>query len=211
MMLAVVDYHKGNLASVERGLMTAGAEARITDDPATIAAADGVVLPGVGAFADAMATMDALGQTEAVRDAVRAGKPFLGICLGMHLLFEAGTESADGTAVAGLGLIPGTVDRLPRTGDAGVLCKVPHVGWNTVEPAADDPLFEGLAPQPYFYFTHSFCAPESACSIARTTHSIRFPSAVRIGARAYGVQFHPEKSSDTGMQLLRNFVAIASA
>lgn len=208
-MLAVVDYHKGNLRSVERGLTAVGAEALVTDDPAAIRAADGVVLPGVGAFGDAMATMDALGQSAAVREAVEAGKPFLGICLGMHLLFEVGTESANGEAVAGLGLIPGTVERLPREDAAGRRHKIPHVGWNTVEGEFDDPLFEGLEPGVHFYFTHSYRAPESAATIARTTHSIAFPSAVRCGERAYGVQFHPEKSSDTGRQLLRNFVRIA--
>ncbi len=208
-MLAVIDYHKGNLRSVERGLIAAGAEAIITDDPKGIDRADGIVLPGVGAFGDAMATMDELGQSDAVRVAVRAGKPFLGICLGMHLLFEAGTESADGAPVAGLGLIPGLVDRLPREDAAGKVYKIPHVGWNTVEGDFDDPLFSGIEPGEHFYFTHSFCAPESAATIATTTHSATFPSAVRFGERAYGVQFHPEKSSDAGMQLLRNFVRIA--
>ena len=211
-MIAVVDYHKGNLMSVERGLEAAGAEAVITDDPAAIAQADAVVLPGVGAFADAMATMNELGQADAVREAITAGKPFLGICLGMHLLFDGGTESADGTLVKGLGVIPGTVERMPREDATGKANKIPHVGWNTVDPvdgsAFDDSLFAGIEPGEHFYFTHSFIAPESDATIATTTHSVMFPCAVRCGERAYGVQFHPEKSSDTGQRLLRNFVEL---
>ncbi len=208
-MIAVIDYHKGNLRSVERGLADAGAAVTVTDDADALARADALVLPGVGAFGDAMETMDELGLSAAVKGAMAAGKPFLGICLGMHLLFEAGVESATGQPVAGLGLIPGTVERLPREDAAGVRCKIPHVGWNTVEGDLVDPLFGGLEPGSHFYFTHSYRAPESATTIARTTHSIAFPCAVRFGERAYGVQFHPEKSSETGMRLLRNFVRIA--
>lgn len=235
-MIAVVDYRKGNLMSVERGLEAAGAEAVITDDPAVIAQADAVVLPGVGAFADAMSTMNELGQADAVREAIAAAKPFLGICLGMHLLFEAGTESVDGALMEGLGIIPGVVERMPNEDAAGKTYKIPHVGWNTVEPLGplaltgqaedafaagsfavieayqqgfDDPLFAGIEPGEHFYFTHSFIAPESDATIATTTHSVTFPCALRCGERAYGVQFHPEKSSDTGAQLLRNFVELA--
>lgn len=212
-MIAVVDYRKGNLMSVERGLEAAGGEAVITDDPAVIARADAVVLPGVGAFADAMRTMNELGQADAVREAIAAGKPFLGICLGMHLLFDGGTESADGTLVEGLGVIPGVVERMPREDAAGNAYKIPHVGWNTVEPAGGDAfdtsLFAGIEPGEHFYFTHSFIAPEGDATIATTTHSVTFPCAVRCGERVYGVQFHPEKSSDAGAQLLCNFVELA--
>lgn len=212
-MIALIDYHKGNLLSVERGLRGVGAEVVVTDDPAQVAAADAVVLPGVGAFADAAASLEALGLDAALREAVAAGKPFLGICLGMHLMFESGIEHApeDGPLPCGLGLIPGTVGALARTDAAGAPYKIPHVGWNSVDPVEDNPLFAGIAPGEFFYFTHSFAAPESDATIATTTHAASFPCAVQVpGHPAWGVQFHPEKSSDAGARLLANFVTIAN-
>ena len=284
-MIAVVDYQKGNLKSVERGLIAAGGEAFITADAFEIAKADAIVLPGVGAFADAAATMCELGQMEAIRDRVRTGVPFLGICLGEHLMFEHGVEGApEGNPACGLGLLPGTVVAMPRHDAQGKTFKVPHVGWNTIEmpscnggvtvppcgegggnavlkqsslrcgtargtspdsaalldggqaepelsslrsenaggafpgsaPQAGSelafacPLFDGIAPGEYFYFTHSFIAPTGSHTIAETTHSTRFTSAVQYGDRAFGVQFHPEKSSDAGARVLANFVAIAA-
>lgn len=252
-MIAVVDYQKGNLKSVERGLIAAGGEALITADASEIAKADAIVLPGVGAFADAAATMCELGQMEAIRDRVRAGVPFLGICLGEHLMFEHGVEGApEGNPACGLGLLPGTVVAMPRCDAQGKTFKVPHVGWNTIEmpscnggaalldggqaepelsslrsenaggafpdstpqPGSDlafaCPLFNGIAPGEYFYFTHSFIAPTGSHTIAETTHSTRFTSVVQYGDRAFGVQFHPEKSSDAGARVLANFVAIVA-
>ena len=284
-MIAVVDYQKGNLKSVERGLIAAGVEALITADASEIARAGAIVLPGVGAFADAAATMCELGQMEAIRDRVRAGVPFLGICLGEHLMFEHGVEGApEGNPACGLGLLPGTVVAMPRCDAQGKTFKVPHVGWNTIEmpscnggvtvppcgegggnavlkqsslrcgtargtspdsaalldggqaepelsslrsenaggafpdstpqPGSDlafaCPLFNGIAPGEYFYFTHSFIAPTGSHTIAETTHSTRFTSAVQYGDRAFGVQFHPEKSSDAGARVLANFVAIVA-
>ncbi len=256
-MIAVVDYQKGNLKSVERGLIAAGGEAFITADASEIAKADAIVLPGVGAFADAAATMCELGQIEAIRDRVRAGVPFLGICLGEHLMFEHGVEGApEGNPACGLGLLPGTVVAMPRCDAQGKAFKVPHVGWNTIEipacggsaavppcgegggnavlkqsslrcgtargtspdsapqPGSDlafaCPLFDGIAPGEYFYFTHSYIAPTGSHTIAETAHSTRFTSAVQFGERAFGVQFHPEKSSDAGARVLANFVAIAA-
>ena len=284
-MIAVVDYQKGNLKSVERGLIAAGGEALITADASEIAKADAIVVPGVGAFADAAATMCELGQMEAIRDRVRAGVPFLGICLGEHLMFEHGVEGApEGNPACGLGLLPGTVVAMPRYDAQGKTFKVPHVGWNTIEmpscnggvtvppcggvggnavlkqsslrcgtargtspdsaalldggqaepelsslrsenaggafpgsaPQAGSelafacPLFDGIAPGEYFYFTHSYIAPTGSHTIAETTHSTRFTSAVQFGDRAFGVQFHPEKSSDAGARVLANFVAIVA-
>ncbi len=256
-MIAVVDYQKGNLKSVERGLIAAGGEALITADASEIAKADAIVLPGVGAFADAAATMCELGQMEVIRERVRAGVPFLGICLGEHLMFEHGVEGApEGNPACGLGLLPGTVVAMPRYDAQGKAFKVPHVGWNTIEipacggsaavppcgegggnavlspgsaPQAGSelafpdstpqpgsnlafacPLFDGIAPGEYFYFTHSYIAPTGSHTIAETTHSVRFTSAVQFGERAFGVQFHPEKSSDAGARVLANFVAIAA-
>ena len=211
-MIAVVDYKKGNLLSVERGLRAAGADARITDDAAEIVAADAIVLPGVGAFADAAATMDELGQTEVIRRRIAQGVPFLGICLGEHLLFEEGAEGAgaDGNP-RGLGVMPGCVDRMPRQDAEGRAYKVPHVGWNTVDfPRSflEPPLRHPSGT--YFYFTHSYIAPGGPFAIAHTTHSVTFPCAVQKG-NAFGVQFHPEKSSDAGAAVLRNFVDVKAA
>ena len=216
-MIAVVDYHKGNLKSVERGLISAGGDARITDDAHAIANASAIVLPGVGAFADASAEMKALGQMEVIRSRVEEGVPFLGICLGLQLMFTEGEEHApcaeDGSFLSlpeGLGFIEGRACRLPDTDAQGTLYKIPHVGWNSVEYTGDyHPwLFEGIPSGEYFYFTHSYVAPDSTATIATTTHSATFPSAVACGAFAFGVQFHPEKSSDAGAHVLHNFVKI---
>lgn len=210
-MFAVVDYRMGNLKSVERGLRAVGADARITSDPREIAAADAVVLPGVGAFADAMASMRELGEVQAILSAVADGAPFLGICLGQHLLFEEGEEGApDGATVPGLGLAPGVVTRIPAHDAQGRRYKIPHVGWNSVELfGGEQGLFEGIPEGEFFYFTHSYRAPESEFTLTTTEHSVRFPSAVALSDRVFGVQFHPEKSSDAGAKLLANFVRIA--
>jgi glutamine amidotransferase len=211
-MIAVIDYCKGNLKSVERGLCGVGADARITDDPKTIREADALVLPGVGSFADAAHTMVQTGQMEAIREAIAAGKPFLGICLGLHLLFASGTEHAGSEGiVAGLGLIEGVVDKMPARDNNGQVYKIPHVGWNSVEfEKGASPLFEAIPQGEHFYFTHSYIAPENTATIATTTHSIIFPSAVQIGERVFGVQFHPEKSSSAGAQLMKNFVDLVN-
>lgn len=227
-MIVVVDYHKGNLMSVERGIEAAGGAACVTDDAGAIARAEGIVLPGVGAFADASATMSELGQLDAIRARIAQGVPFLGICLGMHLLFEEGVEGApdeDDEASShnarGLAVLPGVVTRMPSVSSDGTAFKVPHVGWNTVVPAACEPLgradavpsfacplFDGIPAGEYFYFTHSYIAPAGPFVAGETTHSVTFPSAVQYGERCFGVQFHPEKSSDAGAAVLRNFVSI---
>lgn len=214
-MIAVVDYHKGNLMSVERGIEAAGGEALITDDAGVIARAEGIVLPGVGAFADASATMIELGQLDAIRARIAEGAPFLGICLGMHLLFEEGTEGApeeddeeSSHNARGLAVLPGVVCRMPRVDAEGNAYKIPHVGWNTVALSEDCPLFDGILSGEYFYFTHSYIAPTGPFVVGETAHSVAFPSAVQYGDRCFGVQFHPEKSSDAGAAVLRNFVRI---
>lgn len=214
-MIAVVDYHKGNLMSVERGIEAAGGEALITDDAGVIARAEGIVLPGVGAFADASATMIELGQLDAIRARIAEGAPFLGICLGMHLLFEEGTEGApeeddeeSSHNARGLAVLPGVVCRMPRVDAEGNAYKIPHVGWNTVALSEDCPLFDGIPSGEYFYFTHSYIAPTGPFVVGETAHSVAFPSAVQYGDRCFGVQFHPEKSSDAGAAVLCNFVRI---
>lgn len=213
--IAVVDYHKGNLLSVERGLAASGADVRVTDDAAVIAGAAGAVVPGVGAFADAMEYMLSSGQADAVCALACSGRPLLGICLGMQLLFDRGNEHAEALVpnvtppwVDGLSLLPGEVTRLSGEG-----VKVPHVGWNSADfvgPAERCPLFEGVADGSHFYFTHSYaCAPSDRGQVVATTeHGGRFASAVWDGGSVFGVQFHPEKSSQTGYRLLGNFVRI---
>lgn len=219
-MIAVVDYKKGNLLSVERGLRFVGAsDALITSDAEEIARARAVVLPGVGAFADAAASMRELGQMEPMRTAIVAGVPFLGICLGFQLMYEEGAEDApeggdegSNRNAPGLAVLPGVVDRMPNADAQGSFYKVPHVGWNTVELATDDcPLFAGVGPGEHFYFTHSYVVSESLYTVAHTTHSVTFPCAAQYGNVAFGVQFHPEKSSDAGMAVLRNFLSIVKA
>lgn len=209
MQIALVDYKKGNIKSVERALEACGAEVAVTSEPSAVRAADAVVLPGVGAFADAMGTLNELGLAAAVRDAIDGGVPFLGICLGMHLMFEGGVEHAEGDApTPGLGVLPGVVGAMPREGADGMAFKVPHVGWNSVRFREGDPLFSEIAQDEHFYFTHSFIAPEGGFTTGETTHSVTFPSAVRKG-NAFGVQFHPEKSSGAGAALIGNFVDFA--
>ena len=215
--VAVVDYHKGNLTSVVRGLAAAGADAFSTDDPAAISVADAAVVPGVGAFDDAASFMRSSGQDVALLELVRRGVPLLGICLGMQLLFERGDEHAQPPAsgrdvvwTPGLALLGGEVTRL--SGAGGV--KVPHVGWNSVElTGAGDrcPLFEGVLDGTYFYFTHSYaCRPtHGGCVATRTEHGGVFASSVWDGGTVFGCQFHPEKSSSAGARVLANFVAVA--
>ena len=212
-MIVVVDYHKGNLKSVERGLIGVGTDARITDDVAQIAAADAIVLPGVGAFTDAANAMRELGQDKVIVERINAGVPFLGICLGLHLMFEGGTEHAEGDSTPGLGLIPGIVDAMPKNDLRGNAFKIPHVGWNSVDYLSNrpNPLFKDIPDGEFFYFTHSFIAPHACETVATTTHSVTFPSVVQVGKCAYGVQFHPEKSSDAGAKLLANFVELSKA
>lgn len=231
--IVVIDYHKGNLSSVARGLTRAGAEAAVSDDPSAIAAADGLVLPGVGSFYDAIAFMAQSGQAEATCRALESGTPFLGICLGQQLLFGCGDEGvpadapclatsdaagsnlqagdvfeADGKRwVRGLGVLRGRCTRLD-----GSRLKVPHVGWNQVHltaPGAQSPLLAGFPEGANMYFTHSFAVEDAdPVDIVAVTHYTRgFPSVVGC-ANVFGCQFHPEKSSARGLAILRNFVRI---
>lgn len=211
-MIAVIDYCKGNLKSVERGLQSVGGRAFITDSPRDILAADALVLPGVGSFADASETMLRTGQMQAIRSALAQGTPFLGICLGQHLLFRAGYEGMEqGASAEGLGCIEGTVFRMPEYDYNHTRYKIPHVGWNSVEfdTSCANPLLHKVSHGEYFYFTHSYIVPESSATVATTTHSVTFPSVIQAGEAIFGVQFHPEKSSDAGAQVLRNFLDIA--
>ena len=200
--IAVIDYKMGNLRSVQKSFEHAGVEdVVVTDDPALVAAADGIVLPGVGAFRDAARNVRESGVEEVLRRRIAAGTPFLGICLGMQLLADIGFEDGEWT---GLGLVPGTCERLP----GGV--KIPHIGWNTVEYPRDSPLFAGIPESTAFYFVHSYrLVPRDAAAIVGSTeYGVRFASAVQSG-NVYAVQFHPEKSSTMGLKLLENFGMLA--
>jgi len=194
--VAIVDYGLGNLRSVLRGLEKAGARTVITADAATIASADGIVLPGVGAFREGMEMLGDLDETVvAGADTV----PVLGICLGMQMLME---ESEEHGLHAGLGLVPGRVRRFPQTPGF----KVPHMGWNTIQVGDDSGLFAGLAGEHFVYFVHSFYAEAAArYTLATTEYSVPFASSIRNG-NTYGVQFHPEKSGSVGLAILENFI-----
>jgi glutamine amidotransferase len=201
--IAIVDYKMGNLRSVQKSFEHAGVEdVVVTDRPALIEAADGIVLPGVGAFRDAATNLRESGVQDVLRRKIGLGTPFLGICLGMQLLADMGFE--DGEYV-GLGLVPGTCERLP----GGV--KIPHIGWNTVEYPRESPLFEGIPESTAFYFVHSYrlVPRDDAAIIGSTEYGVRFAAAVQVG-NVFAVQFHPEKSSSMGLKLLENFGRLAS-
>ncbi len=201
--IAIVDYGMGNLRSVQKAFERVGYPAVVTRDPARIAAAAGVVLPGVGAFGACMENLRAYGLAEAVRRAIERGTPFFGICLGMQLLFE---ESDEFGPVRGLGLLPGRVVRFPE--QRGL--KVPHMGWNRIRILREVPYFDGVAEGSFVYFVHSFyVAPaDPSLAVAVTEHGLRFASAVARG-NLFATQFHPEKSQRVGLQLLANFGRVA--
>ena len=196
-MIAIVDYGAGNIFSVKNALDFLGLESQLTDDAAAIQAADAIILPGVGAFPSAMQMLKernlvSVLQTESNK------KPFLGICLGMQLIFEKGYEFE---ACDGLGLIPGTVEKIPANG-----LIIPHMGWNKLEYQIDCPLLHDLGEEAYVYFVHSYqavVAPEYLA--AYVTYGGQIPAMVYDGKAVFGAQFHPEKSGETGLQILRNF------
>jgi glutamine amidotransferase len=203
-VIAIVDYGMGNRRSVEKALEHVGADPRLTADHATIRAADGVVVPGVGAFPEAMRRFRAAGLDELIRERADAGVPILGLCLGMQLLFDASDEHE---GAAGLGLLPGTVTRLQAPG-----LKVPHIGWNTVAFERPSLLTAGLGDAAAFYHVHSYaCRPrEESDVVGRGEYGERFVSIVERG-NVMGAQFHPEKSSLDGLALLRNFAGVRVA
>ncbi len=203
-MIAILDYGAGNLRSVELALARVGAQAVVTADCDAAMAADGLILPGVGAFADAMQALRASGLIPALEHARDTGKPLLGICLGMQALFDG---SEEGEGVDGLKFIPGFVRRLP---DAAGL-KIPHMGWNDIRAEKDSALLCDLPEEPYVYFVHSYaCFAENADDVLTSTeYGVRFCSAVQRG-NVFGTQFHPEKSGKVGEQMLKNFVALVN-
>ena len=201
-MIAIIDYGMGNLHSVRKALEAVGARAEATSDPEVVRKAERVILPGVGAFADAAAELRRTGLGEAFVEAVGAGKPCLGVCLGLQLLFDASEE--DGLHV-GLGLLPGQVVEFP----AAPGLKVPHMGWNTLEINGDPPLLRGLCPHPSVYFVHSYYAraAETSDVAAVSVHGVEFPAVVARD-NLLACQFHPEKSQRVGLTIYANFLRI---
>jgi len=205
-MIAIVDYGMGNLRSVHKAVERAGYTARVTADPQEVLDASKIILPGVGAFRDCMRNLEEFNLLQPVIRSIEAGKPFLGICLGLQLLFDQSDEF--GTH-HGMGVLPGRVTRFPegiQDPDTGHPYPIPHMGWNTIEIKKETPLFAGIESGSFFYFVHSYYAlPHDPTDIAATTpYGIEFACAVQR-ANIHAVQFHPEKSQEKGLQLLRNF------
>lgn len=195
-MIAIVDYGMGNLRSVEKALLFLGFEARITDSPEVLSKADKIILPGVGAFAHAMNALREKGLDLKIKEEARLGKPMLGICLGMQLFFDKSYENGE---FAGLGILPGEIVRLP----IGV--KAPHVGWNSLDIIKREPLFSGLSENPFVYFVHSYYLKTDAPIVSATTF---YGGDIQVAAQkgnVFALQFHPEKSGDEGLAILKNF------
>ncbi len=196
-MIAIVNYDMGNLRSVQKGFQKIGAEAVITRDPDVIKKADGLVLPGVGAFGLCMDKLNQYSLVNPILDFIASKKPFLGICLGLQLLFE---ESVEFGSRKGLGVIKGKVIRFKTNG-----LKVPHIGWNSVGITKKSPLMEGLPDQTFYYFVHSFyVVPEEDVAIGETEYGKPFVCAIQK-ENVFATQFHPEKSQDAGLKMLENF------
>ena len=201
-MLAIVDYQMGNLRSVQKAFERVGHEATITADPADLDRAEKIVLPGVGAFQDAIAELRRRELVEPILAAIDAGKPFLGICLGLQLMFDVSHEDGDHE---GLGVIPGEVVRFSVPPDH----KVPHMGWNQLEVSRRPPILDGIADGAHFYFVHSYYVVPSDASVVATTTSYPDPFCSSVWRdNLYATQFHPEKSQKDGLRILKNFAEL---
>lgn len=195
-MIAIIDYGMGNLRSVQKAFEYLGFEAVVTDDKAVMEKADKLVLPGVGAFSDAIATIRAKGYDKVIYKAVEDNKPFLGICLGMQMVFDKSYEYGE---YKGLGLIPGVIKLLPDN------VKKPHIGWNSLDIKMRSPLFDGLGESPYVYFVHSYYLETDEPVVSATTY---YGQDIQVAVQKdniFALQFHPEKSGDIGLQILKNF------
>jgi imidazole glycerol-phosphate synthase subunit HisH len=195
-MITILDYGAGNLRSVQNTLGEIGAEHELVGDAASLSRANKIILPGVGHFGQMMRALDQLQVREALIERIRAGVPFLGICLGLQGLFESSEEAPE---ERGLGLFQGEIRRFPAT------ARVPHMGWNEIEPRNGSKLLKGLAPHPYLYFAHSYYAPVTDATAATCNYTAPY-AAVLETKNIFGVQFHPEKSGPIGLQIVRNFV-----
>ena len=200
-MIAIIDYGAGNLHSVKNALDFLGADSVVTGDADEIKNADKVILPGVGAFGDAMKCLSESGLTDTVREVISDGKPFLGICLGLHMLFEESEETPD---VKGLGIFKGKAVKIPDTG-----LKIPHMGWNSIKLTKDSKILKNIGTEPYVYFVHSYyIKPEDKSIVsAYTEYGERLDIAVEKD-NVFATQFHPEKSGDLGMTILKNFTQL---
>jgi glutamine amidotransferase len=196
-MIAIVDYGAGNLSSVKKAFQHIGADAVITSDPASVSAADKIVLPGVGHFS-ALGVLDRIGLRDAVSQSACTGKPLLGICLGMQWLFDGSEEAPQ---IAGRGLFSGMCRQFPSS------VKSPHVGWNSLTVQKESRLLRGLVEDTFVYYTHSFHAPVVAATTAASEYGLQFSAAVEQ-ANIFGVQFHPEKSGAAGLLILKNFCEV---
>lgn len=198
-MIGIIDYGMGNLRSVQKAFQFIGREALIAKKPKDLEECDKIVLPGVGAFEDAMNTIKNLGFDEAVYRSIEQGKYFLGICLGMQMVFDKSYENGE---FKGLGLIPGEVVRLPET------VKIPQIGWNNLNVKMREPLYNGLEESPYVYFVHSYYLETQAPVVSATTF---YGKEIQVAVQKdniFALQFHPEKSGDTGLRILKNFAAL---
>lgn len=201
-MIAIIDYGAGNIQSVNKALKHIGCETVITRDKDVILKAEGAVLPGVGSFGDTMNTMTEYGIKDTVLDYTKSGKPFLGICLGLQLLFPESEESPE---AKGLGIFEGTITKIPN----GEGLKIPHIGWNSLDIKKKDGIFKGIDGNPYVYFVHSYYlkAADKDIVAAQTNYGVTIDAAVAKG-NVFATQFHPEKSGETGLKILKNFADI---
>ena len=207
-MIAIIDYGMGNLRSVQKSFEAVGAKAIVTSDSKKILSARSVVLPGVGAFKACMDNLEKFDLIDTVKQSVQSGKPFLGICLGLQLLFSQAEEFG---SVSGLGILKGKVVGFKDAPNSGDPLKIPHMGWNNVEVKPSHPLFDSVPNQSYFYFVHSYyVVPEDSATVATTTnYGIEFVSGVHH-ENIHAFQFHPEKSQQLGLTVLKNFSRLSS-
>ena len=201
-MVAIIDYDAGNIKSVEKAMALLGQQVEVSREPELIRSADKVILPGVGSFGDAMGKIRQYGLDEVIRQVVEEGIPFLGICLGLQLLFERSDEAP---GVSGLGILKGEILRIPDT--SGL--KIPHIGWNSLEFPREGRLFRGLPEESYVYFVHSYYlkAADEKIVTAAAEYGVKIHASVEKD-RVFACQFHPEKSGDAGLQILQNFVEL---
>ena len=201
-MIAIIDYDAGNIKSVEKACQFLGEEIVVTRDRETIMAADGVILPGVGAFGDAMEKLHSFQLTDTIKEVAKSGKPFLGICLGLQLMFESSDEAP---GVEGLGILPGKIVRIPDGEDI----KVPHIGWNSLSFPNKGRLYKSLEENCFVYFVHSYYlqAGEPEMVVASTEYGVEIHASVEKG-NVFACQFHPEKSSTVGLKILENFISV---